>query len=165
MATTYDKIATTTLSSATATITFSSIASTYTDLRFSLSVITANAGNQIFMRFNSDTGSNYSRVGLYGDGSSAGSFAVANQTYIFLNSNGLSTTIPSFYTVDVFSYAGSTFKTSLITSSEDRNGSGSTIQQVGLWRSTSAINNVSFTTDTGNWAAGTTATLYGILKA
>lgn len=162
---TYEPIATQTLASAASSITFSSIPATYTDLRLSLSVITANAGNQIFMRFNSDTATNYSRTGLYGDGSSAGSFGVTNQTYIFLNSNGLSTTIPSFYTVDIFSYAGGTFKTSLITSSEDRNGSGSTIQQVGLWRSTAAINSVSFTTDTGNWASGTIATLYGIRAA
>jgi hypothetical protein len=40
MAATYDKIATTTLSSASATITFGSISSAYTDLRISLSSIT-----------------------------------------------------------------------------------------------------------------------------
>jgi hypothetical protein len=162
---TYEPVATQTLGSSASSITFNSIPATYTDLRLSLSVVTANAGNQIFMRFNSDTASNYSRTGFFGDGGSAGSFRATNQTYIFLNSNGLSTTIPSFYTVDVFSYAGSIFKTSLITSSEDRNGSGSTIRQVGLWRSTSAITSVSFTTDSGNWASGTIATLYGIKNA
>jgi hypothetical protein len=58
MATTYEPIATTTLGTAAASITFSSIPATYTDLR--LVVMCKLLAHQLLMfRFNSDTGSNY----------------------------------------------------------------------------------------------------------
>ena len=72
-------------------------------------------------------------------------------------------TIPTFFTVDVFSYAGSTFKTLLATASEDLNGSGSTSARVALYRSTSAITSFELYTVGTAFQSGTTATLYGIL--
>jgi hypothetical protein len=68
-------------------------------------------------------------------------------------------------TADLFSYAGSTFKTVLATNSQDYNGSGNVGRTVALWRSTSAISTILLYTNAGNFNAGTTATLYGILKA
>jgi hypothetical protein len=69
---TYTPIATTTLGSAASSVTFSSIAGTYTDLRIVYSTVSsADAGN--YLRFNSDSGSNYSNTTLFGNGSSAGS--------------------------------------------------------------------------------------------
>jgi hypothetical protein len=70
-------------------------------------------------------------------------------------------------TIDLFSYAGSTNKTILTTTSTDKNGSGGVGRIVSLWRSTSAITGITIT-DGGagfGWASGTTATLYGILRA
>lgn len=165
MPATYEKIATTTLGSAASLITFSSIAASWTDLRL---VITAlqGSGNNIGLRFNSDSGSNYSRTVLRGDGSSTFSSRNQSDTEIDLNREALSSTIPSLYTADIFSYAGSTYKTLLTTSNEDRNGSGNVVRAVGLWSSTSAITSIlisSLSADT--MGAGTTATLYGILKA
>ena len=61
--------------------------------------------------------------------------------------------------------AGSTYKTALISYSEDTNGAGATGVKVTLWRSTSAITNITFTTSTSTFATGTTATLYGIKAA
>ena len=163
---TYDRIATTTLGSSTSTITFASIGSGYTDLRLvwtgrsTIDIVT------MFMRFNSDTGTNYSGTTLYGDGSSAGSFRNTNLGYIALPViGGVSTTVPTFVTTDIFSYAGSTFKSLLTTGSDDRNGSGYAAREVWLWRSTSAINTITLTLSSGNFATGTTATLYGILRA
>jgi hypothetical protein len=165
MATTYEKIATTTLGSASATITFSSISSAYTDLRL---VITAlqGSGNNIALRFNSDSGTNYSRTRLIGNGTSATSTRATDDTEIDLNREALSSTNPSLYEVDIFSYAGSTYKTLLATSNEDRNGSGSVVRAVGLWRDTTAINSITITSlSADTMGAGTSATLYGILKA
>jgi hypothetical protein len=70
-----------------------------------------------------------------------------------------------FTTLDIFSYAGSTFKTTLYTASGDKNGSGAVERGVALYRSTSAINRVDLFGWTGNLATGTTATLYGIKNA
>lgn len=166
MPATYEPIATTTLSSAAATITFSSIPGTYTDLRLVLLVL-GNL-NGVGIRFNSDSGTNYSMTYLNGDGASAISYRLSNQTRVNLGPVNIasSTTIPNFMAVDIFSYAGSTNKTFLNSQSFDANGSGDRTAQVGLWRNTSAITSIELTNmGAGNYNSGTTATLYGILKA
>lgn len=164
MPATYEKIATTTLGSASATITFSSIAASWTDLRLVI-VAKGTAASDVNMVFNS-SGSACSWTQLAGDGASASSGRITTGTgraYITLNYNVLSTSIPYMYTADIFSYAGSTYKTSLITFQEDANGSGYIGNKVGMWPSTAAI--TSITLNGTNFATGTTATLYGILKA
>lgn len=164
MPATYEKIATTTLGSAATTITFSSIAATYTDLRLVL-VCKASTGMDAYVQYNSDSGSNYSLTEINGSGAAASSTATINATYILLDSNGvISAAQPQLFNFDIFSYAGSTFKTCLINMNRDYNGSGNVTNTVGLWRSTSAINTITIT-GTSNFAVNTTATLYGILKA
>ena len=163
MPATYEPIATTTLGSAASSITFSSIASSWTDLRVVLVGTVAAAGG-VAIRFNSDTSSNYSRTVLYGTGSVAGSARDTSQTsFVIANINSSS---PSLVTCDVFSYAGSTFKTALGEGSDDRNGSGVVARAVGLYRSTSAITTITLIESNGaNFSTGTTATLYGIKNA
>jgi hypothetical protein len=165
MAATYEPIATTTLGSAAATIDFTSISSAYTDLRLVIVGKYTSAGGNTRITFNSDTASNYSSTRIAGDGTSASSDRLTNQTFQRLNFDGNSTTIPDLLTVDIFSYAGSTFKTSLITSTEDKNGSGSVIRTVGLYRSTTAISSITISLSSSTFASGTTATLYGIKAA
>lgn len=160
---TYESIATTTLGSAASSIDFTSITNTWTDIRLVL-VTTTSAGSSIRMRFNSDSGTNYSRTYILGDGAIADSGTNATQSSINSPSSA-STTIPTMTTVNIFSYAGSTYKTILMTSSSDLNGSGTTGNTVGLWRSTSAITSVNLFLGSGNFAIGTTATLYGIKAA
>lgn len=165
MATTYEKIQSYTLGSAAATITLSSIPATYTDIRLVI-IGTLSAGNGVRVTFNSDTATNYSYTELLGNGTSAGSDRAINQTYIDIAQGWYwQSTQPNFTSLDIFSYAGSTYKTTLINTSIDWNGNGATIREVGLWRSTSAINTITFNTSGGNFTTGTTATLYGILKA
>lgn len=165
MPATYEPIATTTLGSASATITFSSISSAYTDLRVVL-VGTASASVNPRMRFNNDSATNYSMTILAGDGSSASSARTTNQAYIDLSYNSYFTSAtPTMSTADVFSYAGSTNKTTLISRASDFNGSGYVETMVALWRSTSAINRIDLFPQSGTFSTGTRATLYGILKA
>ena len=165
MPATYEKIATTTLGTASSTITFGSISSAYTDLRLVLTATSSAGGAQVPLTFNSDTGTNYSRTRLTGNGTAASSSRQTNETAIYTDQAGLSTTIPHFYSFDIFSYAGSTFKTLLATVNEDNNGSGNISSIVGLYRSTSAISTITLTNTGGNFSIGSTATLYGILKA
>ena len=164
---TYDKIATQTLASAASSITFSSIAASWTDLRLVIVPIATGASDyNLFMRFNGDTASNYSYTNLYGTGTSAGSAGTSSTSInLIFGSLGFKTT-PSLWTADIFSYAGSTYKTALTTGSNDLNGSGNTVRTVGLWRSTAAITSLVLSTDSGNnFASGTIATLYGIKAA
>jgi hypothetical protein len=166
MATTYEKIASTTLGSATNTITFSSIPSSFTDIRLVLSAGFSTTGAALIMRFNNDSTSIYSFTSLYGNGSTASSYRETNNNGIPLEMNfGLPNTQWSLWTADIFSYTGSTFKTALTTGSTDNNGSGIVYREVGLYRSTSVINRLDLVMGGVNFLTGTTATLYGILKA
>jgi hypothetical protein len=72
---------------------------------------------------------------------------------------------PALFEIDVFSYAGSTNKTMLGKGHSDQNGSGNIVPVVGLWRNTAAITRVDLVAQSGSFAIGSTATVYGILKA
>lgn len=162
---TYEPIATTTVSGTSTTqINFSSF-SGYTDLRLVM-VGTTNASTNAYIQFNGDTGTNYSQTRIWGNGSSATSdrtttSAVAQQTLW-----GFDSTIPHMWTVDIFSYAGSTNKTSLGTEAADDNGSGAITKMVYLWRSTSAITTIEIKLISATYfKSGFKATLYGIKAA
>jgi hypothetical protein len=168
MPVTYEPIATTTLGSAAASITFSSIAASYTDLRVIIPFFkeTATSQTSVRVQFNSDTASNYGFMYISGDGSSVTTGNNNSDNYIYANFlTDATSTYPCLTTIDLFSYAGSTFKSVLCTGSADKNGSGSLERTAGMWRSTSAITSIALFSQIGNFAAGTTATLYGILKA
>jgi len=163
MAETYEKIATTTLGSDSATVTFSSISSAYTDL-----VIVCNFGNTAsdvvsFIRFNGDTGSNYSNTKVYGNGSSAGSQRDSNITYAKITDNITANTLIMNTIINIQNYSNATtFKTALV---RYNNASGIVEAIVNLWRNTAAINQIQFGNSSSNYLTGSTFTLYGILKA
>ncbi len=165
MAVTYEPIASTTLGSSTSTITFNSISGSYTDLRLVVVPVSGGSTDDMSITFNNDTATNYSRTRLYGDGSAASSARSTSQSNITLDAGATNvSTTPSLRTIDIFSYAGSTFKTVLTTTNCDKNGSGAVMYMVGMWRSTSAITRVDVISS-GNFASGTIATLYGIKAA
>lgn len=162
---TFEPLATTTLGSAQASISFTSIPATYTDLRL-VWVGSMNNNGEVWMRFNNDSATNYSFTDLVGTGSAAASSrqtSIAQANLAFYYSVG---TGKAMATADVFSYAGSTYKTALCSLANDLNGSGSVEVFVNLWRSTAAINRLDVIAYTGNtFSTGTTATLYGIKSA
>lgn len=165
MPATYEPIATTTLGSAASSITFSSIPGTYTDLRLVLVCKNTSNNSNVRMYFNNDQ-TNYSITRLYGTGAAAASNRSSNITEISLNDGyNITTAQPQFFSVDIFSYAGSTNKTALVISNQDENGAGEVGRYVGLWRNTAAITRLDLSISAGTFAVGTTATLYGILKA
>ena len=159
---TYEPIATQTLASAAAGITFSSIPATYTDLRIVCTLTVASA-TSIGLQANGDTATNYSLTYLSGTGTSAISSRQTSQPrWKFNLPLDASTTVPEMITADIFNYAGSTYKTMLGTESADTNGAGRTTQTVQLWQSTSAITSLYLFPSGANFNTGTTATLYGI---
>jgi hypothetical protein len=170
MPVTYDNIATTTLGTAASSITFSSISSAYTDLKIVCFVKSGN--NEVGIRYNGDTASNYSTTLLRGNGSSAAS--TRKTSYSFIVGSGDDYGFSSdggMCIIDIFSYAGSTYKTNLSSSAQDANGAGDSTVLAGLWRSTSAITSITLgstyisTWTNGTFSAGSSFTLYGILKA
>jgi hypothetical protein len=162
MASTYEKIATTTGTGSSGVFTFSSIPSTYTDIKVVLAGTTSSNGS-ILLTFNSDTATNYSLTSLAGSGTTASSGRGSTRANIF---------VPWFYgffgstqanlLIDVMNYSNATtYKTALCRVNTD----GGVEAVVGLWRSTSAISTITLTTQAGNFTTATTATLYGIKAA
>lgn len=157
---TYEAIATNTLGSATSSVTFSSIPQTYTDL---VLVIAGNAGGatSATMRFNSDSGTNYSNTYIQGDGSSVGNFRDVNQTANWAGSF-YNTTNPTVAKHSIMNYANTTtYKTSIIRADY---ATGYTATAVQMWRSTAAITSITLATGS-NFSTGTVFSLYGIKAA
>jgi hypothetical protein len=163
MAQTYEPIATTTLGTATSTISFTSIAASWTDLR----IIYSGSGSNttLTVNFNNDTANNYAYTQIRGDGTSVTGARLTTQSPMGLAS--LDSAIPNVVIIDVFSYTGSKRKISLISDGENRGGgSGFTRCSAYLWNSASAITSINLVGGSGfNLSAGATATLYGIKAA
>jgi hypothetical protein len=161
---TYTPIATQTLGSAAASVTFSSIPATYTDLVLVFNGTTVTSANNLSLQFNGDTASNYSMTRLRGTGSAAESSRFTSQTLMLgPNISSTSSTIsPVIWQIQ--NYANTTtYKTALA------RGGGSDVETtaiVGLWRNTAAINQVVVLVNgSQNMTIGSTFSLYGILAA
>lgn len=167
MPATFEPIATTTLGSAAAGITFNNISSNYTDLRLVLTWIGSNAfETQPYLRFNDDASSAYSITRLFGNGSSVTSNRLSsdNQLDCSAADAGVTSSQWATLTLDIFSYTAAINKTLLLTNSIDKNGSGISLRSVGLWRNTNAITKI-YLYGNQDFGANSTMTLYGILKA
>ena len=177
MPATYENIATTTLSSGQATVTFSSIPSTFTDLILVANVYgrfgstTTAAFN---LRFNGDTASNYSNTLLSGNGSAAVSSRASNQTELqvgtIMAQNSTSSTVFPPMIVQIMNYANTTTNKTVLSRSSNIDGTDNTSRStrafVGLWRKTpEAINSIEIRTDALDFVSGSTFTLYGIKAA
>jgi hypothetical protein len=164
---TYDAIATAVGTGSSSTITFSSISGTYTDLVLLCNVIVASSAS-VQIRFNSDTGSNYSYTVLDADGATASSARQTNTTGIQLagwSSNLGSSTNPSPIICNVNNYSNATTnKTALVRSTANGASTGSVDAFVGLWRNTAAINTISIVSS-ANFTTASTFTLFGIKSA
>jgi hypothetical protein len=162
---TFEAIATQTLGTAAATVTFSSIPSTYTDLVL-ISSPQNNASESLYFKINGDTGSSYSTTVLTGNGTTATSARQASNTTGILAGApaiGLSSTVYGTSIVHIMNYANTTtFKTAL---SRWALASAETNATVGLWRSTAAINSITFLVIAGTFSVGSTFSLYGIKAA
>lgn len=163
---TYEPIATTTLTGSTATVTFSSIPSTYTDLVIVANVIQAAGNNSLRYRFNNDSGTNYSATSLLGNGTAASSARESSITSAYVVTSA-STSLETVYILHVMNYSNtSTNKTSI---GRGNRASAEVDATVTLWRNTSAINRIDFamggTFPTNNMTTGSTFTIYGIKAA
>ena len=166
MTATYEPIGTpqTVSGSSTNSITFSGVSSAYTDLVAVMNVgATSGSVTGFGMRFNSDTGTNYSDTRIDGDGTSATSARGSTQARILQCSFALPETASVYAPVitQIFNYSNTTTFKSTLTRS---NSASTALQAVaGIWRATPvAITSVTFFTFAGNFSSGSTFALYGI---
>ena len=160
MPATYEPIATTTLGSTATTVSFTSIPGTYTDLVLVTSIKAATTNTNQWMRFNSDSGTNYSSTNLYGTGSSALSTIQSSQDKINSVLSGFLTTTensPGIY--NIMNYSNTTTFKAMISRF---NNTGVVAQaEISLYRSTSAITSIVFAISAGTFSAGTVL-VYGV---
>ena len=161
MTATYEKIDATTLTSTSSSVTFSSIPGTYTDLVLIQNSIATSEFN-IWVRFNSDTGNNYSYTYFVGDGAGSGETG-RSSNYSYMDAGGVNTSPATTAIFYINNYSNTTTFKNLFS----RVGSTSKVlgMYIGMWRSTSAITSITTLTSSSTFASGSTFTLYGIKAA
>lgn len=157
MAITYEPITTQTLTSA-ATVSFTSIPSSYTDLFI---VLNGTTNGAIFsLQYNGDTAANYSSTQFWG-GSSSPATSRYGTAWIYVIPGGTGTDYFSVL-LNIQDYANTTtYKTSLARAGVVDANTNASVQ---LWRSTAAINRVDIIFSGAGVMTGT-ATLFGIKAA
>jgi hypothetical protein len=163
---TYTPIASTTLTnSTTGDLVFSSIPSTYTDLRVVISARGNNAGTTEGVWFYVGAyGNDMSGTNLTGNGSSAASARESNVNQLVIGQiagNTATAGVYSVITVDVFNYSNTTTNKTFLCRSN--NADSLVSATVGLKRNTAAVSTLTFFLQNGTkWQTGSTFTLYGI---
>lgn len=159
---TYKSIAYIKTLSTTSSVNFLNIPQIYTDL-----VLVANPNNagitSLNIYFNNDTTANYSCTRIFGEGTTVSSDRTTNSTLSLGGWGTGATTAPYLFSINVMNYINTNmWKTALTNVSEPTGGYVGQI--VTLWRSTSAINRISFTGN-NNFGIGSQFSLYGIAAA
>jgi len=175
----FDSLGTVIVSSATSAVTFSNIPATYTHLHIRcLTRGVTGSTCPVYLRVNSDSGTNYSTHQILGNGSTAYADGHANASYILDGWGGfqswsgddLANTF-GVGIIDILDYANtSKFKTARALWARENNAStpvtGRIVFESGAWRNTNAITTLTFTTEATtygiNWAPRTEFSLYGI---
>ena len=169
----YESIATVTVGAGgSSTITFSSIPSTYEHLQLRFIVRSAAAANScaVFVRFNSDSGSNYYTYHeIFGDGATAAAYAGGAGTQVQLDqfpAANRATGIFGVAVLDILDYKSTNKnKTTRLLSGFDANGAGSVVFGSALWKPSTiaAINTITITeNNANNFAQYSQFALYGI---
>jgi hypothetical protein len=161
---TYTPIATVTASGgSTSQVVMTSIPQTYTDLVLIINGAkeSGGSGGNLWFQYSGDTnGAHYSATRVLGDGTSASSARSVAPTYMMLGDVNSGDRFVSVINIQNYSNT-TTYKTSLSqTSSNNLVGA-----YAGLWQSTSAVTSITANFNGGNFASGSTFTLYGILAA
>ena len=168
MANTFELISAVTVGSGgAASIDFTSIPSTFKDLcvKLSLRDTTGSYWNSTVITFNG-SGSSYSQTMVYQANGSASGASAAAISYLY--SVGANSTSNTFASADMYipNYTGSQYKSVSIDSVTENNGTQVVLNMTaGLWSNTAAINQITITKGTNDFAQYSTAYLYGVKNA
>jgi hypothetical protein len=160
-ATSFDSIATST--GGGASITFSSIPSTYKNLQIR-GIASTGAGGYIKVTFNGDTGANYSWHEIYANGSTVTAAGGGSKNFIIADEVLTATaSVYGAFVMDILDYTNTNKnKTLRNLGGQDSNGSGYVVPTSGAWYNTAAITSITITPVSGSFASNTNIALYGI---
>lgn len=170
--TAYESIATVTVGSGgQSSVTFSSIPSTYKHLQIRAIArcgVSGEVSQGMFMRFNSDSGSNYSWHVIYGIGTTVASGGGTSTSYAYggyiTGPNAVASNFAG-NVIDILDYADTNkYKTSRSLVGFDNNGSGNLALLSSSWRNTSAVNSITLLVELagGSFTQYSQFALYGI---
>jgi hypothetical protein len=170
---TYTLISSNVLASSAASVTFSAIPATYTDLvvRTSIRSDRASTWDQVYIQFNSDTANNYSNTYLSGLGSgganSSNNFDYSGLVDRFVDGDTATSNTFSNGELYIPSYTASQNKPMSEFAVQETNATDARMAaNANLWRNTAAITSIRFSPQNGtNWLAGSSFYLYGISNA
>jgi hypothetical protein len=168
MPATFEPIASTVLTATTASVIFSSIPQTFTDLVLVITGTSTLNGDAPQLRFNNDTGLNYSHTDINGSGTTTVTQRQSGRGYIYSmgNNTAMSSTTSNVSNViiQVMNYSNTTTHKTVLSRANAANGTyAGTAAIAGLWRSTAAINRIDLTAYTSYfWNIDCTFSLYGI---
>ena len=171
MPNTFELIASSTVGAGgAASIDFTSISGSYTDLclKVSLRNVLADVWDNASIQFNGST-TGYTQIVLRGNGSTVTSLNSAVQTsinYWYEVSNNATTSTFGNAEIYIPNYAGSTNKSISIDSVTEQNAtSAAAAFTAGIWANTSAITSIKLQGNGSNFAQYSTAYLYGVKNA
>lgn len=151
-------LANVTLGSSASSVTFSSITGSYRDLVLVISAPMSSGGVFGYLRFNGDSGSNYSAVRMFGSGSTTGSdtgligASAINFSEFYVEQN--------ITTVNIMDYTATDKHKTVLSRA---NAPGNYVFGIaGRWANTAAITSLTVSTSSSTWAAGSTFALYGV---
>jgi hypothetical protein len=153
-----------------ASITFSSIPSTYAHLqiRYIARTARANQEDNIQLRFNSDSGGNYAAHVLYGDGASTGSFSdgssISFNTRSVVAAASSASGLFGSGVIDILEYTNTSKNTTVRSlNGYDANGAGQIRLSSGLWLNTAAITSITIlSANSANISQNSSFALYGV---
>lgn len=170
----YESIATVTVGAGgAANIEFSSIVGTYKHLQIRGIAFPSTGAQDLLIRFNSDTGANYSYHGIYGNGGTATAYSGTSTTFmqsVVGAGNATKTSCFAVAVVDILDYANTNkYKTIRILHGLDTNNTGAVDVNQGVvgmdsgsWRNTAAVSTIRLYPYAGNFAQYSSFALYGV---
>jgi len=170
--TSYESIATTTVTSNVASISFTSIPATYKHLQVRLIARTSNAATSggTEVTFNSDTTlGNYSFHRIVAEDVTAGAYGQTGLNSIVVTAGAnAGTSVYAVGVLDILDYANTNkYKTSRIANGLERNTTSESFVMLRsqVWTNTNAITSITFTPASGDFVTYTQFALYGIKGA
>lgn len=155
---TYDLLDSTTLTSSASSVTLSGISQDYRDLVLVVD-LDGIAMDALGIRFNSDTGSNYTDVKMRGNGSTTQS-ATQTDSYIEIGVNTAGESGKRLYVTNIMDYSATDKHKSVLSRG---NSSGNVVALAGRWANTSAITSISIIEAfSAGFTSGDTFYLFGI---
>ena len=159
---TYKALATVTLSSSAATVTFTSIPATYRDLVLVLNLKALTGGTFPRARINGDTGSNYPRVIMNGPGTGvAANSSTSTNNFLTITGDASMSADFNFHSISHFMDYSTTNKHKTVLG-RSNNSAVSVSAIVTKWSNNADITSIQLLTSSSSFAVGSTFNLYGI---